>query len=155
MPSAYILTALIERAQRLVYLSSCMHQHADANLDDILLWKRRRWNGSQAYAKTKLHDVMLAFAIARCWPDTRSNSLKLGWVPTKMGGPGAPDDLDQGPVTQAWLAVSDDKAAKVTSRHLYHQQERSVPSEVHEAAVQDALLDYCAELTGTSIRASR
>ena len=39
-----------------------MHHHADANLDDIL-WKRRRWNGSTAYAESKLHDAMLAFAV--------------------------------------------------------------------------------------------
>jgi hypothetical protein len=31
-----ILTALIERPKRLVYLSSGMHHHANANLDDIL-----------------------------------------------------------------------------------------------------------------------
>ena len=65
--SAYILTALVERPKRLVYLSSGMHHHANANLDDIL-WKKRRWNGSTAYAESKLHDAMLAFAIARRWP---------------------------------------------------------------------------------------
>src|SRR5277367_280529 len=57
--SAYILTALIERPKRLVYLSSGMHRHADANLDDILR-KKRCWNGSAAYAESKLHDTMLA-----------------------------------------------------------------------------------------------
>jgi NAD(P)-dependent dehydrogenase (short-subunit alcohol dehydrogenase family) len=86
--SAYILTALIERPCRLVYLSSGMHHHADAHLDDIL-WSRRRWDGSTAYAESKLHDTMLAFAVARRWPDVLSNSLEPGWVPTKMGGAGA------------------------------------------------------------------
>ena len=105
--SAYILTALIERPKRLVYLSSGMHHHADANLDDIL-WKKRRWNGSTAYAESKLHDAMLAFAVARRWPDVFSNSLEPGWVPTKMGGAGAPDDMDQAHLTQAWLAAGDD-----------------------------------------------
>ncbi len=62
--SAYILTALIEKPKRLVYLSSGMHHHADAHLDDIL-WHKRRWNGSTAYAESKLHDAMLAFAVAR------------------------------------------------------------------------------------------
>src|ERR1700731_4437607 len=51
--SAYILTALAERPKKLVYLSSGMHHHADANLDDML-WKERRWNGSTAYAESKL-----------------------------------------------------------------------------------------------------
>jgi NAD(P)-dependent dehydrogenase (short-subunit alcohol dehydrogenase family) len=75
--SAYILTAMIERPKRLVYLSSGMHHHADANLDDIL-WKKRPWNGSTAYAESKLHDVMLAFAVARRWPDVLSNALEPG-----------------------------------------------------------------------------
>ena len=102
--SAYILTALIERPKRLVYLSSGMHHHVDANLDDVL-WQQRRWDGSDAYADSKLHDAMLAFAIARRWPDVCSNSLEPGWVPTKMGGPGAPDDMGQSHLTQAWLEI--------------------------------------------------
>jgi NAD(P)-dependent dehydrogenase (short-subunit alcohol dehydrogenase family) len=103
----YVLTCLMERPARLVYLSSGMHQHAHANLDDAL-WTQRRWDGSTAYAESKLLDVLLAFAVARLWPNVLSNSLEPGWVPTRMGGPGAPDDMDQAPRTQAWLAVSDD-----------------------------------------------
>lgn len=113
--SAYILTALIDRPKRLVYLSSGMHHHADANLDDIL-WKKRQWNGSTAYAESKLHDAMLAFAIARRWPEVFSNSLEPGWVPTKMGGAGAPDDMDQAHLTQVWLAAGDDRKADVTGQ---------------------------------------
>ncbi|MBV8468064.1 MAG: SDR family NAD(P)-dependent oxidoreductase, partial [Burkholderiales bacterium] len=74
MLSPYILTALMERPDRLVYLSSGMHHHASANLDDIL-WRKRRWNGSEAYAESKLHDAMLAFTIARRWPEVRANAL--------------------------------------------------------------------------------
>ena len=57
----------------------------------------------------------------RCSP-TR---VEPGWVPTKMGGPDAPDDLSQAAVTQAWLAVSDDPAATVTGRYFYHQRLRA------------------------------
>ena len=109
--SAYILTALIERPKKFVYLSSGMHQHAQTSLDDIL-WKKRRWNGSQAYAESKLHDAMLAFAVSRRWPEVLSNALEPGWVPTKMGGPGAPGDMDQAHLTQAWLATSDAPATR-------------------------------------------
>ena len=146
----YLLTALMTRPERLIYLSSGMARGGNPDLSDPQ-WTGRRWNGAQAYSDSKLFDVLLAIGVARRWPDVRSNSVEPGWVPTKMGGRGAPDDLDQGPVTQAWLAVSDDEAAKVTGRHFYHQQERSAPAEAREAAVQDALLDYCAEITGASI----
>ncbi len=83
-------------------------------------------NGSQAYADTKLHDVLLAFGVARHWPDVLANALAPGWVPTRMGGPGAPDDLDQGHGTQVWLAVSDDPAARVTGSYFYHQRAKDV-----------------------------
>ena len=111
----YILTALIRRPKRLVYLSSGLHKSGDISLQD-LAWEQRPWQGQQAYSDTKFHDVLLAFAIARRWPDVLSNALEPGWVATKMGGPGAPDDLDAGHRTQVWLAVSDDPAAKVTGR---------------------------------------
>lgn len=150
----YLLTALMTRPDRLVYLSSGMARGGDADLTDPQ-WTDRRWNGAQAYGDSKLFDVLLAFGVARRWPNVLSNSVEPGWVATKMGGSGAPDDLDRAPVTQAWLAVSDDEAAQVTGRHFYHQQERPVSAEAHEAKVQDALLDYCAELTGTPIPASR
>jgi hypothetical protein len=108
----YLLTASIEPPDRLVYLSSGMHTSGDARLDDAQ-WTARRWNGSQAYADSKLFDVVLAFSLAPRWRGVLSNALEPGWVPTKMGGAGAPDDLSLAPVTQAWLAVSDDPAAIV------------------------------------------
>ena len=41
-----------------------MHMGGDASLED-LQWEHRRWNGSQAYADTKFHNVLLAFGMAR------------------------------------------------------------------------------------------
>ena len=84
-----------------------MHQHADANLDDIL-WRKRRWNGSTAYAESKLHDAMLAFAVARRWPDVLSNAVEPGWVATRMGGSGAPRSVQEGADTAVWLATLPD-----------------------------------------------
>jgi NAD(P)-dependent dehydrogenase (short-subunit alcohol dehydrogenase family) len=147
--SAYILTALIERPQRLVYLSSGMHHHADANLDDIL-WKKRRWNGSTAYAESKLHDTILAYAVARRWPDVLSNSLEPGWVPTKMGGAGAPDDMDQAHLTQVWLAASNDPKAKVSGRYFYHLAPLAANPQAKDVALQDRLMAICAEISGVA-----
>jgi len=150
--SAYILTALIERPKRLVYLSSGMHHHADANLDDIL-WKKRRWSGSTAYAESKLHDAILAFAIARRWPDVFSNALEPGWVPTKMGGSGAPDDMDQAHRTQAWLAAGDDTKADVTGQYFYHLKRMEPNLQSHDVALQDRLIVICSEISGVPLPA--
>ena len=116
----YVLTALIQRPKRLVYLSSGLQQNGDPSLED-LAWERRQWRGTQAYSDTKLHDVMIAFAIARRWPDAFSNALEPGWVATKMGGAHAPDNQNEGHRTQVWLAVSSDPAAKVTGQYFYHR----------------------------------
>ena len=147
----YVLTALITPPKRLVYLSSGMHQRGDASLVD-LEWTARAWDGSQAYADSKLHDVLLAFAVARLRPDAYSNSVEPGWVATRMGGPTAPDDLSQGPVTQAWLAAGEDGAANVTAQHFYHQQTRQPHPQARNPDVQNALLAACARLTGVILR---
>jgi NAD(P)-dependent dehydrogenase (short-subunit alcohol dehydrogenase family) len=150
--SAYILTALIERPKRLVYLSSGMHHHADAHLDDIL-WQKRHWNGSQAYAESKLHDAMLAFAMARRWPDVLSNSLEPGWVPTRMGGSGAPDDMDQAHRTQVWLAASDDPKARVTGGYFYHLKPKAPSPQAKNPALQERLIAICADISGVALPA--
>lgn len=146
----YLLTVLIDRPDRLVYLSSGMHRSGNISLDN-LQWTHRRWNGSQAYADAKLHDVLLAFAVARRWPDVLSNALEPGWVPTRMGGPGAPDDLALGHVTQAWLAASEDAAACVTGRYFYHQKPRRVSPAAMRIDLQDRLLQVCRDLSGVEI----
>ncbi len=148
--AAYILTALIERPKRLVYLSSGMHHRVDAHLEDIL-WKKRRWDGSAAYAESKLHDAMLAFAVARRWPTVSSNALEPGWVPTKMGGPGAPDDMQQAHLTQAWLASGDDPKSQVTGKYFYHLKRMDANPQAHDPALQDRLITICAEISGVTL----
>jgi len=135
--SAYILTALIERPTPI----------------STTLWKKRRWNGSTAYAESKLHDAMLAFAIARRWPDVFSNALEPGWVPTKMGGSGAPDDMDQAHRTQAWLAAGDDTKADVTGQYFYHLKRMEPNLQSHDVALQDRLIVICSEISGVPLPA--
>jgi len=146
----YILTARIRKPKRLVYLSSGLHQSGDASLQD-LAWEDRPWRGQQAYSDSKLHDVLLAFAMARRWPDVLSNALEPGWVATKMGGPRAPDDLDAGHRTQVWLAVSDDPAATVTGEYFYHMRLRPANPATRDAKLQDALLDACKRFSGVDL----
>ena len=146
----YILTALIRRPKRLVYVSSELHRRGDASLQD-LTWQRRPWRGNQGYSDTKLHDVLLAFAIARRWPGARSNAIEPGWVATKMGGPHATGDLGQAHRTQVWLAASDDPAAAVTGGYLYHQRPRKPSGAVHDTDRQDRLLAECERLSGVKL----
>jgi NAD(P)-dependent dehydrogenase (short-subunit alcohol dehydrogenase family) len=143
----YILTALIRKPKRLVYLSSGMHRSGDPSLKD-LTWSARPWRGSSAYADSKLHDLILAFAVARKWPDVLSNALEPGWVATKMGGPGAPDDLDAGAVTQVWLATSNDPEAMVSGQYFYHQKRRAPEPAARDEKIQERLIKECARISG-------
>ena len=146
----YVLTAMIRRPKRLVYVSSELHRRGDVDLGDML-WEHRPWRGNQAYSDTKLHDVLLAFAMARRWPGTLSNALEPGWVATKMGGPRATGDLDAAHRTQAWLAVSDDPAATVAGQYFYHKQPRKPHGATRTPELQERLLAECSRLSGVDM----
>ncbi|KUL25327.1 SDR family NAD(P)-dependent oxidoreductase [Actinoplanes awajinensis] len=141
----YLLTALLPGPRRLVYLSSGSHFGGRASLTGV------DWQGERAgsYADSKLFATALAAAVARLRPDVLSNAVDPGWVPTKMGGPGAPDDLDLGHLTQEWLAVSDDPRALTNGGYWHHQQRRQPHPAVHDQAFQDDLLRTLAQETGT------
>lgn len=144
----YLLTALVHRPQRLVYLSSGMHAGGHADLTD-LDWSGRSATGS--YSDSKLFVTALAVAVARIVPDVVSNAVDPGWVPTRMGGPGAPDDLRLGSLTQGWLAVSDDPDALTSGGYWHHQRRQEPHPAVHDQRFQDDLLDALARVTGTSL----
>jgi NAD(P)-dependent dehydrogenase (short-subunit alcohol dehydrogenase family) len=142
----YVLTALIERPRRLIYLSSGMHHGVKPPLDD-LLWTERTWSGTGAYAESKLCDVLLAFAVARRWPSVLSNALEPGWVATKMGGPRAPDDPVKGTITQAWLATSEEKLALSTGEYFYHQKLRDPNPIARDRSAQETLVAECERIS--------
>ncbi len=146
----YMLTALIERPKRLIYLSSSMHRGAGTSLRDID-WVERRWDRDSAYSESKLYVTALALSVARLWPDVLSSAVDPGWVPTRMGGPNAPDDLTQGYLTQTWLAVSEDAAARVSGGYWYHRVQQKSTPEALDPDFQDRLMARLAELTGISL----
>jgi NAD(P)-dependent dehydrogenase (short-subunit alcohol dehydrogenase family) len=148
--ASYMLTALIERPGRLIYLSSGLHRGGEGSLAD-LDWKKRPWDRARAYAESKLHVVALAFALARRWPQVLSNAVDPGWARTRMGGPGAPVDLDTGQRTQTWLAVSDEPAALATGRYWHRLRQEQPASEVMDTEFQDELVAKLGELTGVAL----
>ena len=146
----YMLTALIEHPTRLIYLSSGMHRGGSASLKDMD-WVRRAWQPGAAYSESKLYLTTLAFAVARQWPNVLSNAVDPGWVPTRMGGPSAPDDLTMGYLTQTWLAVSNDPAARVSGKYWHHRKQQAPATEVTNPGFQDRLMTRLAELTGVTL----
>jgi NAD(P)-dependent dehydrogenase (short-subunit alcohol dehydrogenase family) len=143
----YLLTALLPQPSRLVYLSSSSHyggRPSTAGVD---------WRGSRAgtYEDSKLFVTTLAAAVARLRPHVVSNAVDPGWVPTKMGGSGAPDDLDLGHQTQEWLATSDDPKALTTGGYWYHEERRQPHRAVNDHTFQDHLLQALAEETGVAL----
>jgi len=142
----YILTCLIQRPKRLIYLSSGMHQQGRSKLESF-----KTEIGRITYSDSKLHVLMLCLAVARKWLPVYANAVDPGWVPTKMGGKGAPDDLRKGYETQVWLAVSDDEKAKASGRYFYHQKENRYHPEADDVQLQEKFLSLCKEITGVSL----
>ena len=144
----YLLTALIRRPQRLIYISSAMHLGGSTDLSRI------DWTGKTAtgtYSDSKLYLTALAMAVARLWPDVYSNAVNPGWVPTKMGGPNAPDDLHLGHATQEWLAASDDPEARTSGGYWHHMRRTEPHAAVHDVKFQNRLLEALAAATGTTL----
>ena len=145
----YILTCLMKKPKRLVYLSSEMHDSGDANLKDVP-WtsEGRSWNSLQAYSDSKLHDVLLAFAVARHWPDVESTACTPGWVRTKMGGAGAPGDAEKGARTQIHLAGTKENTG--SGRYWINLKPSKAHPAVEDVAKQEEFLRICEGLTGVA-----
>ena len=146
----YLMTALVP-ASRHIYLSSSMHRGGRADLAGV------DWTGegdTHSYSDTKLFVTALMAAVARLRPDVLAHAVDPGWVPTKMGGPGATDDLALAHVTQAWLASTDDPEALVSGRYWHHRRVQQPHPAVHDEAFQDELLASLAEHTGVQLPAA-
>lgn len=137
----YILTSMMYLPNRLIYLSSGMHMQGrpDIKMQHI------------SYSDTKLHDVIIALAAARYHKYVCSNALDPGWVPTKMGGAGAPDNLEKGYETQVWLAVSKDANACVSGHYFHHKKQTKFLPIAKDIDVQEKLLADCAAITGVQM----
>ena len=143
----YLLTALV-RAERLVYLSSNMHHGGRPDIAGL------DWSGQRAtssYSDSKLLVTTLALAVARLWPHVYSNAVDPGWVPTRMGGPGAPDDLRLGHLTQEWLATSDEPEARTSGGYWFHKRRRSPHPATLDPRFQDDLFAALARFSGAPL----
>ncbi|UZX03036.1 SDR family NAD(P)-dependent oxidoreductase [Arthrobacter sp. CDRTa11] len=145
----FVLTAEMERPDRLIYLSSSMHHGGHADLAGV------DWSGGQkprSYSDSKLFVTALAAAVARLWPDVSTYAVDPGWVPTRMGGPGASDELRLGHVTQAWLAAAGNPEALRSGRYWHHQKTQAPHQAAGDEHFQAALLSSLADYTGIAIQ---
>jgi NAD(P)-dependent dehydrogenase (short-subunit alcohol dehydrogenase family) len=143
----YILTCLIQKPERLIYLSSGMHLQGNSNPDNLSVNMHGR-NSRVTYSDTKLHDLILSMAVARKWTDVYANAVDPGWVPTKMGGAAAPDSLEKGFQTQLWLAVSNDPEARDSGNYFHHKRQAHYLPAARDATVQEKFLALCEQITG-------
>lgn len=137
----YILTAVMHRPERLVYLSSSMHKggrmlNLESEIDRI------------TYSDSKLLITTLMKAVSERFRNSFVNAVDPGWVPTKMGGMGAPDDLKKGAETQVWLATSNELTAKVSGNYFYHKQQKTPHNTVDNQAYQHQLIAFCQSISG-------
>lgn len=145
----YILTASIP-SSRHIFLSSDMHQ-VSPDVDDPF-WERRRWQASAAYSESKFYVTALAFAVADRWPNTRVNAVDPGWVPTRMGGGCAPDDLAMGASTQVRLAADvDGRWSERSGCYFRHFREREPAARTRDGRLHSALIGWCETLAGIAL----
>lgn len=139
----YMLTALMDKPARLIYLSSGMHRGGSTDL-------RRLTSGAASYSDTKLWVTTLALAFASCWQGTASHAVDPGWVPTRMGGAGAPDDLTAGHETQVWLAT-DPEVTPRTGGYWYHRRVQTPHPASSDQDFQARLVQLLEDHTGLSL----
>lgn len=137
----YILTALINRPKKLIYIGSNMHPQGEFDIEELAVKQ------AVDYSTSKLMILMMSLAIARRFNDVYVNTVDPGWVKTKMANYSAPDSLEEGSATQVWLASED---VKLSGKYFYHLQETIYSSKANDIELQDELINLCEALTRVS-----
>lgn len=139
--SPYLLTALIKTPKRIIYISSGMHVGAKLNITNLAQ--------TTDYSSSKLQLVLLTKALARLNSDVIVTAVDPGWVPTKMGGRMATDDLTEGYMTQVWLATLEDKS--VSGDYFHHKKLSRYDQRADDEHLQNAYLQELASITKVKI----
>ncbi|KAI1085568.1 short chain dehydrogenase [Whalleya microplaca] len=153
----YILTCLVPLPKRLIYTSSEDHWHGSTDLTDFG-WRERgapRFSASSAYADTKIYNTMFGYAFARKFgpKGVTAHSVDPGWVPTKMGGPGAPGNLKESERLYVMLAEGSGEAEGKNGCFWEprHKGPAHSKKESYDEKAQEALLKKLEEVTGITV----
>ncbi len=144
----YALTALMERPGRVIVLSSGMHRSGSPrNVTDSLAGTHRA-----SYSDSKLWITAFALGLARRWPGVLVHAVDPGWVPTRMGGPSATDDLTEGHQTQEWLATAPaDQIVPRAGGYWHHRSARRPHPAALDGDFQDKVFAALAAHTGETV----
>ncbi|KAK3364632.1 hypothetical protein B0T25DRAFT_442944 [Lasiosphaeria hispida] len=140
----YVLTSLMQKPKRLVYISSGMHYGGRANLGEGQDITR------SSYGDTKLHDVMLAKAFARRWAKDGVEvfSADPGWVPTKMGGASATGSIEDALDTFVMVTMGKKAARYRSGGYFVGSREKKPLAVAEDVELQDRLLAELARISG-------
>ena len=138
----FVLTSLMHKPKRIVFISSSMHYGGQPRLDSI---------ENSNYSDSKLHNVMLAKAFARRWPGVESNAADPGWVPTKMGGSYAPDDLGASIEEFRMLALGEGNAKGQTGKYFVDSGLKAPAKAADDVALQDRLVKELERISGVTM----
>lgn len=139
----YILTCLMDKPKRLAYISSGMHRSGTVDIENL---------PASRYSDSKLHDIILAKAFARRWPDVESNAADPGWVPTKMGGRYATGDINLSIETFVMLALGEGAAKGKTGKYFASARESRCAKIADDFGLQDELLEELEKISGVALR---
>jgi hypothetical protein len=90
-------------------------------------------------------------AVAGRWPDVLSNAVDRGWVPTKMGGPGAPDDFEMDVSPRPGSRSAMIRLLSSAADCWHHRRPQVRAREVSDTRFQNELSATLAELTGVTL----
>jgi NAD(P)-dependent dehydrogenase (short-subunit alcohol dehydrogenase family) len=146
----FVLTAVMTRPARSIYLSSSMHLSGSPYFT-----KAGLTSGSSAtYEDSKLYVTALALALAKRWPGVMAHAVDPGWVPTRMGGPSATDSLGEGHRTQEWLATAaETEISPRSGGYWYHGRVRQPHPAASDPQFQEQLIRALEEHTGMTLPA--
>ena len=133
---------------RVVVVASMTHRGATLDLRDLQM--ARRYDAYEAYARSKLANVLFARALARRLDPARvtANALHPGVIGTKLlraGFGGGGRTREEGARTSVYVAT-EPALAGVTGRYFDDEREASVGPSARDDALGEALWDASAAL---------
>lgn len=135
---------------RIVHVSSGTHHSGQIEWDN--LQGEKHYSGYEAYSRSKLANVLFAYALAERLGGTNvtSNALHPGVIGTKLlrtGWGGSGNDLARGAETSVYVATAPE-LEHVTGRYFDNKRETASSTASHDKKLQAQLWQVSAQLVG-------